>query len=140
MGWVTDRYGCTLDIAFEQLREVVGKDVDEANGFLSEPRGKVAPFDVSDEKRPGGRFMVLGFPIKADTQSDSYKFWFELVGDQIVINRTGPKTLPELSNMTITQRWDADTASCLLFLGNREVSVEAISQIALEPMFFGGAG
>lgn len=141
MGWVTDRYRCTLDVAFEQLREVVGRDIDEANGFLSEPRRKVAPFGVSDQMRPGGegRFVVRGFPIDADTPSNQYTYWFELGEDQILIRRTGPDTLPKLSDMTITQRWDADTASCLLFLGDRKVSVEAISQIALEPMFFGAA-
>lgn len=137
MGWVTDRHRCTLDLAFAELRDVVEKDVDEANGLLPESRRQVGAFRVQGPNRPGTRFIVDGFPLNADPGSDAYKFWFELHDDRILIRRTGPQTLPELPDLMVTQKWDNESATCVLSLAGRQVTVETISQIALEPLFFG---
>ena len=115
----------------------MGKDVEEANGLLPECRLKIGAFRVQDSNRVGERFIVDGFPIKADPSSDAYKFWFELHDDRILIRRTEPQTLPELPDLTIKQKWDSESAACVLCLDGRQVTAETISQIAMEPMFFG---
>ena len=97
---------------------------------------KPSPFIVEDGNNAGQRFLVRGYPIKSDTYSDSYKFWFELDDNTILIKREGTDTLPRLENIEITQRWDAISGSCVLNLNGKEVSVYAASQVALEPLFF----
>lgn len=137
MGWVTDRHRCTLAIAWAELRDAIGRDVEEANGLLSAERRNCAPFQIEEKGRRVSEFVVTGHPIKADAYSPSYSIWFELADDQILISRTGPQTLPELPDLTVKQRWNAASGTCVLNLDGKEVDVEAISQIALEPVFFG---
>ena len=137
MGWVKDRHDCTLDLAFAELLDAVKADVEEANSLLPEYRKNAAKFVVSNGKKLRKRFVVMGCPINRSPYSDQYKFLFELGDAQIHIERTGPDTLTKLEDMTITQKWDAATSSCLLFLDGKQVPVSEISQVALEPMFFG---
>ena len=135
MGWVIERHRCTLDIAFAEIHDAVERDVAEANTLLSGHRQTAHPFLV-ENANAGQRFLVKGFPIKRTEPSDEYKFWFTLTEDQILIKRTGTDTLPKLGDVTIKQRWDTRTASCLLVLGGTIIPPDEVSQVVLEPMFF----
>ena len=85
MGWVTERYRCTLDMAFEDLRAVVKGDVGEANG-LSGGEPSRFRFEPSDKSR--NLFLVTGFPLDRDRSGTPSKFVFELCGEEIHISRS----------------------------------------------------
>ena len=112
------------------LKKVVTADAEEANGLLPERR-----FLVNGDKEQE-LFIVTGFPIARSPNSDKYKFIFQLDKDKIIICRNGPDTLPKLKEIVIKQRWCSSRASCFLYVGEREVSVEEISQLVLEAMLF----
>ena len=138
MGWVTDRFHCTLKGTFKSLKTAVTIDVNEANTLLPEAQQVPQRFACA----PGDTeivFTVKGIPVSRSTSSDSYTFSFELHKDLIRICRDGPQPLPKPQPlvMVVKQRWNYATASCVLCMDGRQVSVEEISQIALEPMFFG---
>ena len=139
MGWVTERHRCTLHHAFAELIETAEADVSEANRLLPPDQREARPFHLDRGNNGHKRFVVTGSPIKSDTYSDKYTFIFELhaAEDQIHIRRNGPDTLINLDDLMITQRWDTDTSSCILCMGGRKVTIAQISQIVLEPMFFG---
>ena len=140
MGWVTERHKCTLDVAFRQLRDAVKRDVEEANNLLPERRRQMWGFHMEEDRSSQGtRFLVRGFPISRLDSSDEYKFWFEMEKARIVVERTCPDTLPNVADFAVIQRWNGPSASCLLYIGNQQVSVDRISQLALEPMFFSAA-
>ena len=131
MGWVKDRYACTLDLAFAELLYAVKADVEEANSLLPEHRKNTDKFVVSNGRKLRESFVVIGCPINRSPYLDKYRFLFELIDAQIHIERTGPDTLPKLEDMTITQKWDAATSSCLLFLDGKQVPVSEIRQVAV---------
>lgn len=87
MGWVTERYRCTLDVAFRELRDIVERDANEANELLPEYRKKTEPFMVENGNNAGTRFLAKGFSFNRGQESDEYKFWFELHDDQILIEQ-----------------------------------------------------
>ena len=61
----------------------------------------------------------------------------ELRNDHILIDRSGPATFRELSNIVVKQKWAFSESACLLCLDGELKSAEEINQIALEPLFFG---
>ena len=138
MGWVTERKNCTLEIAFDAIRDFVKRDIEEARKLVPEEHRK-SSFSVE----PGNhgvikRFYVTAFLIKGDPDRDERTVKFELHEDKIFIDRSRhPDTLPELPNLIVKQRWDFSTSKCLLCIDGELKSAEEISQIALEPMFFG---
>ena len=134
MGWVTERHKCTMDVAFENLRQAIKRDVGEANELLGCERNK-----IENGNHEGTWFLVTGAPIARGASTGTYKFKVYLSKSEIFIQRTGPSTLPDLSDLTISQRWDVESASCRLCLGGKEVSVNQICQLALESMFFKAA-
>ena len=141
MGWVTERHRRTLDVTFRQLREAVERDVKEANNLLSEERKSAHSFVVSDENVGPTQFLVRGFPIEYPAPSfgdkpAEYKFSFRMEGSAIEIERHGPSTLPDVEGFLVVQRWSPRETSCLLYIEGEEFSIDEISQIALEPMFF----
>ena len=134
MGWVTERYRCTLDMAFEDLRAVVKGDVGEANGLSGDEPSRFR-FEPSENSR--NRLLVTGLPLDRDRGGTRSKFVFALRGEEIHISRDRPDTLGgNAGNIVIGQRWDSETGSCRLFMDGRPVTVAQISQVALEPMFF----
>ena len=139
MGWVTERHLCTLDLAFADIRDAIIADVNEANTRLSEDQRKTRGFHLDPGNNGHRRFAVTGFPIERSIGSDKYTFIFELDKEQIRICRNGPQTLPKPQPpvIVVTQRWDFATASCILCKDGKAVSAQQVSQIALEPMFFG---
>ena len=137
MGWVEDRAICTLEIAFDNIRDFVKRDVDEANSLLPEKRGneplRVLPGDGGIIKR----FYVTGFSLNTP-EGDERTIIFELHNDEIFIDRSRrPETLPDLPNLIVKQKWDFSTSKCLLCIDGEIKSAQEISQIALEPLFFG---
>ena len=144
MGWVTQCNDCLdMHLFFSQLRGAVDKDVSEANDLLSERRKRdLATYEIV----PCGdsledKFMVIGYPIHADTNSDAYKFTFSRIKkdgvDVIYIERDGPDTLPDVSNMMVEQLWSRKFGKRVMRLDGESVTSEAdISRRALEPMFF----
>lgn len=137
MGWVTDQYKCTLDVAFWQLRQAVDRDVREANNLLSEHRRQMSSFHVEDGNLQKTAFLVRGYPIRHSGSSDEYRFMFQMYRTSIFIERLCPDTLPPAEDITVMQRWNIHTASCVLYADGKQVSVDQIAQLALEPMFFG---
>ena len=136
MGWVTERYRCTLDMAFEDLRAGVEGDVREANGLSGDESSRFS-FESSDNSR--NRFLVTGFPLDRGRGGTPSKFVFQLDREAkaIHISRYRPDTVGgNAENLVITQRWDANSGACRLFMDGRPVTVAQISQVALEPMFF----
>ena len=138
MGWVTERKNCTLEIAFDVMRDFVERDMEEAKKLISEGRRKDS-FSVKPENHGVvKRFYVTAFPIGGDPDRDERTIKFELHGDKLFIDRSGGQdTLPKLSNLIVKQKWDFETSDCLLCLDGELKSAEEISQIALEPLFFG---
>ena len=110
--------------------------MDEANSLASRRRGvesfRVLPGDGGLVKR----FYVTGFSMD-NPDGNERTIKFELHKDSILIDRSGQETLPTLSNLTVNQKWDFSKSSCLLCLDGELTSAAAISQIALEPLFFG---
>ena len=137
MGWVKDRYNCTLEQAFAELRCAVIRDVNEANDLLPKERHSVGKYQIQDSRRPAKRFIVDGFPMDADPRSETYEVRFELHSDKILIRRNVPVSLPELPKLVVKQSWDGDNASCVLTLDGQQVPFGTISRIALETLFFG---
>lgn len=135
MGWVTDHFNCTLDLAFESIKDAVRADIKEANGMLQK-RQQPSRF-TEPESNGHNWFIVTGSPIDRAVDSDKYRFRFELCEGYIRISRSGPQTLPKLSDVIVKHRWDPNTSSCVLCASGTQTSAAGVSQIALEQMFFG---
>ena len=136
MGWVRDRADCTLAVAFETIKDFVEQDMEEANN-MSRERGLGNLFSI--EKGPDGperRFVVSGYTIDGPKGGEKRRIAFILGEDRILVNRTGPETLPAFSDLLIKQRWDFPSATCSLCVDGKPRSAHEISQLALEPLFF----
>ena len=136
MGWVTDRHRCTLHLAFEQLRDAVKTDIEEAVGLLTPERRNSFPFGFEDDPS-GDRFIAHGNPIGEEGGGQRIRVAFGLFQDRIAIRLVGlghDNFGPEL---TVRQKWDAESASCQLCLDGKLVTAAQVSQMALEPLFFG---
>ena len=138
MGWVTERSKCTLEIAFDDIRDCVETDLTEAKKLIPEGH-RSSSFNIQTGNNHGiiKRFYVTAFPIGGDCNRDERTIKFESYKDRIFVDRSGgPKTLPDLSNIEIRQKWDFSTSSCVLCVGGERKSAEEISQLAMEPVFF----
>ena len=126
MGWVTDRSKCTLEIAFDAICDSVKRDMEEARKLIHADRLN-SSFHVKPGK-PGlvRRVYVTAFPIDGDGDRDERTIKFELYKDRILIDRSGAaETLPELSNLTVNQKWSFAESDCLL-CGDVPVDVEKL--------------
>ena len=140
--WVTKRAACDLDTVFEQLIQVVERDVKERNELTDADPRLFHKFQVettddqcvvysTDSLDPSTSRQVV-FEKKRETQEH---------GDQIEIDvsRAGRRGRPLL---VITLRWNAKKLSCDLLMKNQSseeqdwVEVWEVSQKALAPLFF----
>ena len=139
MGWVTERYNCTLNIAFRDIRDHVENDVKEANVLASKQSSH--PTFVMEDGNGGlkKRFAVRGMPLGDPGYGGQIPvIVFELHENRILIDRSSrPETLKPLQNITVTQGWDAIHRECLLFVDGNVVIPQEVSAMALEPLFFG---
>ena len=85
------------------------------------------PYTLELGNGPVRRFVVSGFPFGATKPVDRVEIGVTLYDDRIEI-------MPDL---TVTQRWDTRTDTCLLQCKNEEWTAEQISQMALDRLFFG---
>ena len=139
MGWVTERSKCTLEFAFDAIRDFVERDTEEAKKLIPEGQRETS-FSVTLGNHGGiiKRFYVTAFLIDGDPDRDERTIKFELHKNKIVIDRSGgPDTHPVMPNMIVKQKWDIATSSCLLCINSEPKSALEISQLALEPLFFG---
>ncbi len=136
MGWVTDRDNCTLKRAFDEIRDVVERDIAEANDLVAK-RGLGATFVFTNGNGSvKQRFYAEGWPLNVVRGGDKRSIVFVLNDNHILIESSAPDTLQKIANIKATQKWDVSKASCSLCVGDNKVTAEEISQMALEPLFF----
>ena len=134
VGWVTERHRCTLRMAFDQLHDVVKADVEEANGLLTPERQDRFPIEFNYNP---GRFDAHGHPIADQGGGPQIGVIFTLHADRITIVTWSELGKELRSEQILHQRWDTKSASCQLYLDEKSATISQISQIALEPLFFG---
>lgn len=129
MGWVEDRNRCTLRFAFDAIKDFVKRDVKEANALLEKGHDR---FTLDNGN--GGivkRFYVRGYPINTTHFGNEKTVTFELLSNKIQVTLFDDK-----STLSITHKWDFKSSSCFLFLNEKKVSAEEISQLSLETLLF----
>ena len=119
--WLMERRKCTLDTAFMDIRDFAQCYVDAANRMLSDQDRKF-PFAVQKSNGPVMRFVVSGFPFGTTKPEDKVEIVFELHHEKIAIT-------PDL---TVTQRWNPRTGTCVLRFENEEWTAEQIGAYRLE--------
>ena len=141
MGWVSERYRCVantekLTSAFNELRDLIRDDVKEANDLCNDVPDR---FRLEEGQPTENCFRIIGLPLGRDMGGVSNRFEFQIDRTNRIIRifRTRPDTTGgDLATITITQRWDANSESCKLYMNGKAVTVDEIRKKAMEPMFF----
>ncbi len=108
------------------------KDVAERNGLEEKIDDDAEGSFVVKPAGVGQSFCVRG-PPKNKTFGQPRSVLFKLEDNKIKIGHPDTGTCDP---MVLTVEWNSPTNSCVLRLGDRQVTAEEISQMALEPLFF----
>ena len=131
-----------MNLIFHEIRDKVKSDIDKANEIFNQERKK-CPFYIKPENGPevrNGYFSANGFPIGEQFNPNAdipYKVNFALEDNKINIT-----TMLNKKTFCITKKWDVFQEECLLYINideeenSRGCTIEQISQLALEPLFF----
>ena len=144
MGWVMNQAECTPECVLEALRKVVEPDVERRNRRLKlDRRFRVRRFESGVFEVRSGTYpridrrppSVEGFVV-ADAQTVSFAVTVCVAHGRIAIGWSGP-FFRESDEIHIFPRWNSETESCLLRCKGKPVTLDQISQLALEPIFSG---
>ena len=136
---------------FDDLIRVVRSDIKEAEEIarsLLPSNSDVPDFykTSSEQDESEKKFIVSGFPIRANLDSDRYVFTFlcatgrQAEENSVFVERTGPDTLPKVKQfLTVGQEWNDETSARMLFIDDQVVpvpSLQEVSRYIMSPMFF----
>ena len=133
--WLKARKACTLWTAFQDMRDYIESYVDAANDMATD-RDKRFPFQIERGSGIKQRLVLRGFPFGTSGSEDTVVVEIVLNNHNITVSY--PKAHPDrdLRDMVITQKWNARTEKCMLWLNGEEWTNRQISQMALDPLFF----
>ena len=133
--WIIERRKCTLDVAFDNIRDFVQCYVDASNAMLTDQEKKF-PFSLEKCVAPRPKFTAGGFPFGTKEAGDRVTVHFVLNEGNITVSY--PQARPDrmLPPLVITQKWDARKGTCVLCLNGEEWTNQQISQMAVDPLFF----
>ncbi len=133
--WLTARKTCTLQTAFEDIRDFVDCYVKAANDMAASWE-KRFPFEIEDGHGVRDRFVVRGFPFGTTGKEDRVRVRFVLNDHDITVSYPEANPTRGLTELVVTQKWNARTETCMLWLNGEEWTNRQISQMAVDPLFF----
>lgn len=143
--WVKAREDCSIELAFEALRQIVKRDVEEANK-LKRTREKKYEFKFHYENGGINRmFKVERVYFEAQIQApDLPSVGFELQSDKKRIKVCSDKERYRLlPNFLLSQEWDETKQECKMFRScdnprnnKNQIKLWEASQEALSVLFF----
>lgn len=133
--WLKTRKACTLWTAFREMRDYIESYVEAANN-LADGREKRFPFEIEYSSGIKQRLVVRGLPFDSTKPEDAVAV--EIVQNDHNITVSYPTANPDrdLSELVITQKWNARTGKCMLWLNGEEWTNQQISQMVVDPLFF----
>ena len=132
--WVAERAKCNLELTFDALCQIVKRDVGEMNK-LSPKRRRGHTFEFDEcAAGPEPVLRVRRFPEGEPDSEDAHWVIFRQTINAIFVE---PMIAPKETRYEVTPKWNAESGSCELFIGNDVLEVWQVSQRALSPLFFG---
>lgn len=126
--WVALRAACTEQGIFDEIAEAIERDVERYNALKS-------------ERRPGRRFLCERHDISSLGVAQVGEGGRPIVGAGFVGLKKGVKIRALRGRgeiwFEIEHKWNPDTLTCDLMIGDRVLSVSQISQRILCDLLFG---